>query len=261
MTHLIFNCLTIVFVFYHCNGIAQNLGVNSTGATPHASAILDVDASPSNNRGFLMPRMTTIQRLAITSPANGLQVFDTNLGGYYYFSTITNNWDCVSNPAGTVQYFANAVAPLGYLACDGTSHLTTQYPELFNAIGYLYGGAGSNFNVPDLRGEFVRGLDAARGVDAGRGIGTWQVATAFLGDGDGINMPHPNLNDATQQSILGFETDAFPANGTAVNLNYGSASTGNCNITGVHSDGAASTCIDFARSRPRNVALLPCIKY
>ncbi|PWK17469.1 hypothetical protein LV89_04384 [Arcicella aurantiaca] len=56
------------------------MGVNSTGALPASSAMLDVS---STNKGFLPPRMTTSQRNAIASPTDGLVVFDTDLGELY----------------------------------------------------------------------------------------------------------------------------------------------------------------------------------
>src|SRR5690606_669479 len=54
---------------------AQNIGINTTGATPNASAMLDV---VSTDRGMLIPRMTAAQRLAIAAPATGLLVFQIN---------------------------------------------------------------------------------------------------------------------------------------------------------------------------------------
>lgn len=62
---------------------AQNIGINATGATPHASAILDVNAT---NKGFLMPRMTTVQRNAITTPAEGLKVYDTDTKTFWFYN-------------------------------------------------------------------------------------------------------------------------------------------------------------------------------
>lgn len=48
----------------------------------------------------------------------------------------------------------------GWLLCDGKSYPTTgTYANLFKAIGYTYGGSGGSFNVPNLGGYFVRGLD------------------------------------------------------------------------------------------------------
>jgi hypothetical protein len=53
---------------------AQNIAINGDGATPDASAMLDI---ASTAKGFLMPRMTTVQQNAITLPATGLLIFNT----------------------------------------------------------------------------------------------------------------------------------------------------------------------------------------
>ena len=60
---------------------AQSVGVGTTA--PNASAQLDIN---STTKGFLPPRMTAIQRLAISSPAEGLLVYQTDYpAGYYYY--------------------------------------------------------------------------------------------------------------------------------------------------------------------------------
>jgi microcystin-dependent protein len=70
-------------------------------------------------------------------------------------------------PAGTLNAFAGASAPDGFLLCNGGAISRSIYSDLFAAIGTTYGaGDGSTtFNIPDLRGEFLRGLDGGRGVD------------------------------------------------------------------------------------------------
>ena len=79
-------------------------------------------------------------------------------------------------PAGMVMHFAGADAPSGWLACDGSAVARADYADLFSAIGTVHGaGDGSTtFNLPDLRGEFLRGLDSGRGVDADRALGSAQ---------------------------------------------------------------------------------------
>jgi microcystin-dependent protein len=67
-------------------------------------------------------------------------------------------------PAGVVSAFAGAVAPSGYLLCNGASVLTATYPNLFAAIGYTYGGAGANFTMPDLRGRTIIGVGTGAGL-------------------------------------------------------------------------------------------------
>lgn len=71
------------------------------------------------------------------------------------------------NPAGSVIAFAGFVPPAGYLLCDGAAYSRTTYATLFAAIGDVNGqGDGSTtFNVPDLRGKFLRGVSGTSGND------------------------------------------------------------------------------------------------
>ncbi len=70
-------------------------------------------------------------------------------------------------PVGTVIAFAGPLSavPAGWLACDGTLYDGTQakYAALFGVIGTAHGGTTSlsQFNVPDYRGMFLRGVDTA----------------------------------------------------------------------------------------------------
>lgn len=70
--------------------------------------------------------------------------------------------------AGEYKMHAANETPLGgYLLCDGSAVSRVNYPRLYSRIGTTYGvGNGSTtFNLPDLRGEFMRGFDNGRGVD------------------------------------------------------------------------------------------------
>lgn len=79
--------------------------------------------------------------------------------------------------AGQVVFFARETPPPGYLKANGAAVSRTTYASLFAAIGTRFGpGDGStSFNVPDLRGEFVRSWDDGRTVDTGRPFGSWQA--------------------------------------------------------------------------------------
>lgn len=82
-----------------------------------------------------------------------------------------------SSPAGAVTAFAGGTAPTGWLECNGAAVSRTTYAALFGAIGVTYGsGDGiSTFNLPDLRGEFLRGWSHGKtGVDEGRTLGSSQ---------------------------------------------------------------------------------------
>lgn len=61
-------------------------------------------------------------------------------------------------PPGVVLPFAGSSPPEGWLLCQGQPLNTTTYAALFAAIGYTYGGFGANFNLPDTRGIFLRGI-------------------------------------------------------------------------------------------------------
>ena len=73
-------------------------------------------------------------------------------------------------PSGTLAPFAGATAPVGWFFCYGQTVSRTTYAALFAAIGVIYGnGDGSTtFNLPDLRGRAVFGLDNMGGTAAGR---------------------------------------------------------------------------------------------
>lgn len=62
-------------------------------------------------------------------------------------------------PAGSVAPFSGSVVPDGWLLCDGSAISRTTYPNLFSALGTAHGqGDGSTtFNLPDYRGQFLRG--------------------------------------------------------------------------------------------------------
>lgn len=165
-------------------------------------------------------------------------------------------------PSGSVIFVAQSSPPSGYLKANGSAVSRATYASLFAAIGTTFGAGdgATTFNLPDLRGEFIRGFDDGRGADSGRAFGSWQVATAFMGDGDGQNIATPNLNDAAHRTVLGFDLDTTPANSTNITLNFPSNS-GSSSVNGMHSVGGANIATDFARTRPRNVALLACIKF
>jgi len=70
-------------------------------------------------------------------------------------------------PVGSVTAFAgtlgtpdstNPVEAWGWMLCDGRTLSSALYPELFAVLGYVYGGSGDSFNIPDYRGYFLRGV-------------------------------------------------------------------------------------------------------
>ena len=62
---------------------SQAVAINTDDSAPHTSAILDIK---SYERGLLIPRMTSAQRLLITSPAEGLVVYDETTDGFWFYN-------------------------------------------------------------------------------------------------------------------------------------------------------------------------------
>ncbi|MBN2440952.1 MAG: tail fiber protein [Spirochaetales bacterium] len=70
-------------------------------------------------------------------------------------------------PIGTILPFAGPAVniPEGWLLCDGSSLVIEEYRELYDVIGMSWGFGGTTFRVPDLRGQFMRGVDHETGMD------------------------------------------------------------------------------------------------
>ena len=62
---------------------AQSVAINSDGSVAHSSAILDIK---STTKGMLAPRMTSVQRTAIATPAAGLLVYDTDTNSFWFYN-------------------------------------------------------------------------------------------------------------------------------------------------------------------------------
>ena len=140
-------------------------------------------------------------------------------------------------PAGTVVYFCSHKAPYGYLKADGSAVGREEYKELFAAIGVYFGsGDGvSTFNLPDLRGEFIRSLDNGRGVDAGRELGNVQM-DEFKSHYHGF-LDRPNMR---------LESGVYTWTPQVMEV--------------AEQDSISTTRAGGSETRPRNIALLACIK-
>ena len=144
-------------------------------------------------------------------------------------------------PIGAVQTFAMASAPTGWLECNGVTvpngsgtvqGKTANFAPLYAAVASTYGALGK---LPDLRGEFVRGWDNSRGIDSGRTFGSNQ-ADEFK------SHSHP-----------------FVEQGSSFRSQFNV--TGGTGMDGAYDISRNTSATGGAETRPRNVALLYCIKY
>ena len=146
-------------------------------------------------------------------------------------------------PAGMVSAFAMSSAPVGWIKCNGAAVSRIAYAELFAAIGTEWGaGDGFNtFNVPDLRGEFIRGWDDGKGVDVNR-----QFASAQQ---EGMKSHYHGLQ------YIGWD------NSGNVNGSSGYPLRVSAGDDGSYHDYNLNSAFGGGETRPRNKALLYCIKY
>ena len=171
-------------------GSSGNVGI---GTSPAASAILDVNAT---DRGFLMPRMTTLQRTAIAAPATGLKVYDTTTNTFWWFNGViwveqlgTNNgWALAGNTlAGTeklgslnaqpVMFFSNNTERMRILA---TGQVAVNSTVTF-ANSTFYSLATGNNNAVD--GNAAGTGAAVYGQNTGTGQGVYGISTSNTGFG------------------------------------------------------------------------------
>ena len=222
------------------------------------SDIRFADADSSNYVALQAPA-TVATDLTLTLPAtdgSSGQALTTNGSGALAFATIGGV------PTGAVFYFAASTAPTGFLKANGAAVSRTTYAALFAVTGTTYGvGDGSTtFNLPDLRGEFIRGWDDGRGVDASRVFGfppqgyatakpQTTTATRLLGDGTTTTIDASTTNP----SAIGFTRVSKTTEGVTAGTIDSTGSGQEIDVLqGVTGD---------AETRPRNVALLACIKY
>jgi microcystin-dependent protein len=178
----------------------------------------------------------TISQLESGKPSNSALI-PYSESGVTKATTVSN----FGVPIGAVFHLATSTVPTGYLKCNGDTvpngsgtiqGVTANFSALYTALGSTYGSAGK---LPDLRGEFVRGFDDGRGIDTSRVFGSTQTddlkshvhtTVQMIGDNnvDGVDSTTTRSGDHHNQT-----------------RNTGAA-------------GGTET-------RPRNVALMPVIKY
>jgi microcystin-dependent protein len=162
-------------------------------------------------------------------------------------------------PAGMIMPFAGSAAPAGWLKCNGAAISRTVYAALFAAIGTTFGaGDGSTtFNLPELRSEFIRGLDDGRGVDAGRALGSAQGDTYLNHAHTGTYADHYH----GVQSAVTYSSGPAGLNATgAANAQRTSPARYSGQVEGSLAITVNASTTGGTETRPRNVAMLMCIK-
>lgn len=137
-------------------------------------------------------------------------------------------------PPGLIAWFSNMTPPQGWLYCDGSTISSSDYPKLYAIIGTKYGGNSSNFKLPDLRNQFIRGVQSGT-TNLGVKYGGTVIYTSILNNG-WAGFP----------SSGGYSADSYNTSGAEKVIQGSSVGSG------VYA---------YMKVRPDNMGLLPCIKY
>lgn len=195
-------------------------------------------------------------------------------------------------PAGAIIFGVMVSTPVNFLLCNGAAVSRTTYADLFAAISTTFGAGNgtTTFNVPDLRGQFIRGADAGRGLDPSRVAGSNQAnqlqSHAHTASSGGISANHQHyvdLDSGTESADHAHYQVGHASGGGAAGLS-GFASAGGANVnqwssgrsaahyhhtagwTGyVSSDHSHAITVNAAgagtETRPTNIALHGYIRY
>lgn len=188
--------------------------------------------------------------------------------------------------AGTVTFVAGSTPPDGWLKANGATVSRSAYSDLFSRIGTTFGaGNGSTtFQIPDLRGEFIRGWDDGRGIDGARVLGSSQVdqnkSHSHTGSTSSDSHSHTGTTSSDSHdhgstrrypsgsgsSVRGFDQatgggwsnwesgGGSPLSSDSHNHSFSTSSDSHSHTVTTNPDGGSE-------ARPRNIALLACIKY
>ena len=219
----------------------------TTDVSPSAPTYVTVKSTAGGSTGIVLPRYVNTIIFS-----NGSEV---------YFAQQNNVL------AGTIIQFAGSLAPYGYVSCEGQALSRSYFATLFAAIGTTWGAGNgtTTFNIPDLRGMFLRGTGTnATGSSAGAAgpaVGGY-AADTYLNHSHTITDPG-HAHSASGGASAGALVSVGGSTGTA--FNYGSG-------TGVFyyntTTGASNTNIAVNNSttggtetKPKNYGILYCIKY
>ncbi|MCP4161047.1 MAG: tail fiber protein [Deltaproteobacteria bacterium] len=153
------------------------------------------------------------------------------------------------SPVGSIITWPTKDVPEGHLECNGQELSTTEYPELFAVLKYTYGGEGDKFNLPDYRGQFLRGTANGSENDPDR--------DSRKARGDGLTGD----NVGTTQ---GWQNESHNHPGSTIN--EGAGSSGSAYLRRINTTYRTQLGLNIAsdggnQANPININVMYCIKY
>jgi microcystin-dependent protein len=216
-------------------------------------------ASFTNGQGYWFSKPVANYKVTIapngSDKIRGLSSYSASIA-YQSWAIVSDGaaWVLLFDSDGSVgdfKWFLTSTCPEGRLVADGSAVSRTVYAALFGHLGTAFGaGDGSTtFNLPDARGEFIRGYDGGRGIDSGRAFGSFQ-ADNFKLHGHPMALSNTGTSNPAEDTIGGL----MMRNANIVTPAAYTGSPSSAQGQQIGGSGGSET-------RPRNIALLPTIKF
>ncbi|MBP6431129.1 MAG: tail fiber domain-containing protein [Ferruginibacter sp.] len=192
------------------NSFAQSVAINSDGSTANPSAMLDIK---SNTKGLLIPRMSKVQRNAITLPATGLIIFQNapDSTGLYYYTGSRWQWMEESGKAWNINGNAGTSPFTNILGTSDNADLAIGVNNIPRLHVTNEAEVGIGFNNPSYGLDITTGNAAVNNCNY-NGIRVKTVAAGFNNDCEkGLFMGYTDLNNPSNEGLI---------------WNYGQSTTG-----------------------------------
>ncbi len=235
--------LSLVLLVFCASTFSQGVAINETGSAPDASSMLDVSTT---NKGLLIPRLTTIQRDAITSPSQSLIIYNiTNKCLEIWENSQWNSIWCASCPVPSAVTASASPNPI----CSGST---------LSLTGSATGATSWSWTGPNGFTSTAQSPSIA-GITAG-GSGVYSLtASNSCGSATAVNTASISVVTSPSQptAISGLSTVASGSTGATYSISPVSGSTSYtwsvpCGATITSGQGTTSITVSFA-SVPSNL--------
>lgn len=143
----------ITMLFFSAQFSNAQVGINTT--SPDPSSMLDVSAT---DKGMLTPRMTTAQKNAITTPANGLLVYDTDYKEFSYYDAVAG-WINIKQGRTNFKRIKSTDVLANVLAAELLAGGGTKYVMSANTLYEINGTVFFDFPI-EMNNAYISGLDS-----------------------------------------------------------------------------------------------------
>jgi microcystin-dependent protein len=223
------------------DSIEENADVTDTANVDAAGATMNTDSDVSGNSWVLdEDDFSSDSNTKVPTQQSVKSYVDNNSGGI---------------PTGSILADTTGSVPTGFLECDGAAVSRTTYSNLYAALGVMYGnGDGSTtFNLPDMRGQFLRGFDNGAGIDPD--------AASRTDRGDGTSGDNIGTLQADEFGAHG-HTDTFKRRSSS-DGHLGSSSDWLAGkpVSSVTTTSKTTSDSGGNETRPVNINVMFCIKY